>query len=83
MVEAKKGSDEWPRSYLAADGTTVLLRKPDGWHFCPTGAEAAAAALNTAIAERGWMPTADPSWHDGTWRSDARYDDPKGGCTLR
>ena len=83
VVEAVKGSEEWPRSYSTADGTVVLMRKPDGWHFCPAGAEQVGLAVNAAGVAAGWMPEADPAWVDGTWRTDARYDDPKGGCTVK
>jgi hypothetical protein len=82
VVEAVSGSEQWPRSYRAPDGTLVLLRKPDGWHFCPTGAERVAADLNAAVVARGWMPVANTGWEVGDWRQAALYDDPVGGCAA-
>jgi hypothetical protein len=83
VVEAVSGSEEWPRSYRTPDGSTVLLRKPDGWHFCPVGAERVATAFNQAVAAKGWMPVASPAWVDGDWRQSDLYNDPEGGCTLK
>jgi hypothetical protein len=82
VLQTVAGTEEWPRAYTAADGTPVMLRKPDGWHFCPAGAAQVAAAVDDAAARLGWAPVADPSWASGDWRGDARYDDPKGGCDL-
>ena len=59
------------------------MRKPDGWHFCPTGAERVADDLNAAVAARGWMPVATAGWEAGDWRQAALYDDPVGGCTVK
>jgi peptidoglycan/LPS O-acetylase OafA/YrhL len=83
VVEAAPGSEEWPRSYRAADGTVVMLRKPDGWHFCPVGAERVAAAVNQAVSGIGWMPVAAAGWQDGAWRQSDLYNDPKGGCDVK
>ncbi len=82
VAEAAPGSEQWPRAYADAEGQTVLLRKPDGWHFCPVGAERLATSLNQAVSRRGWMPVASAGWQGGDWRQSELYDDPKGGCTL-
>jgi peptidoglycan/LPS O-acetylase OafA/YrhL len=72
---------DWPRAVTAADGSRVLWRKPDSWHLCPEGAERLAAAINVAAATDQWADAAPVgSWEDGSWRSSALYDDPKGGC---
>ena len=52
----------------------TLLRKPDEWHLCPAGA---AAVARMVLAHLGIAAT---GWEDGSWRDDARYDDPPGGC---
>src|SRR4029077_11148346 len=36
-----------PVSYVASDGTTVHLRKADGWHFCQDGAQRLADLVNS------------------------------------
>jgi hypothetical protein len=51
-----------------------LLRKPDGWHLCPEGAAALAHTVLTHLGLDG------PDWDTGRWRTDARYDNPPGGC---
>jgi peptidoglycan/LPS O-acetylase OafA/YrhL len=51
-----------------------LLRKPDEWHLCPDGA----AAVAHAVLQR--VGVDNPAWDGGSWRADARYDDPHGGC---
>ena len=82
-IEALPGVEEWPRWYRTADGTTVVLRKPDGWHMCPEGAARVGAIINQAAADLGWATIAPTgTWEQGAWRSDARYDDPPGGCTI-
>lgn len=68
------------RSYTAADGTTIHLRKPDSWHLCPTGAARFADAINEETTSLGWSNRSVDGWQLGPWRKDARYDDPKGGC---
>ena len=66
--------------FTAPDGTvprTVdghLLRKPDGWHLCPDGAGAVAHAVLAHLGVDG------RDWVTGAWRTDARYDNPPGGC---
>lgn len=68
------------RSYVDDGGRTVLLRKPDSWHLCPTGAARLAGAINEETTVLQWSDRAVRGWQDGPWRTDARYDDPKGGC---
>ena len=47
---------DWPRSYVAVDGSLVLLRKRDVWHLCPEGAARVADAFATRAAELRWAP---------------------------
>ena len=64
----------------AADGHLELLRKPDGWHFCPDGAARVAQVAADAAARLGWAATPTTGWRQGAWRADHRYNDPPGGC---
>jgi hypothetical protein len=74
---------DYPRSYVDAAGQTVMLRKPDSWHLCPVGAARVADDINAETALIGWSNRAASGWETGTWTTDARYDDPKGGCVVR
>lgn len=74
---------EYPRSYVDATGQTIMLRKPDNWHLCPVGAARVADAINAKTASIGWSNRAVTGWQVGSWTTDARYDDPKGGCLVR
>ena len=76
------GSELWPRHYVDANGETVLLRKPDFLHLCPTGAVRLAIAVNQAAAKLGWSALAHSGWELGPWRSDPRYNDPVGACLF-
>lgn len=67
------------RTYTVGD-RTVVLRKPDFWHLCPTGAAELADGINETTTGLGWSNRSTPGWQEGAWRDDARYDDPKGGC---
>lgn len=53
-----------------------LLRKPDGWHLCPAGAEALAHA---ALGDVGLDV---PGWEQGPWRSADRYDPGGTECAM-
>jgi peptidoglycan/LPS O-acetylase OafA/YrhL/lysophospholipase L1-like esterase len=64
----------------APDGSTVRIRKPDGWHLCPEGAERFARFVLDEIAALGWAPPPAPGWEEGLWRLEPRFDDPPGGC---
>jgi peptidoglycan/LPS O-acetylase OafA/YrhL len=65
---------------IASDGAAPrsldghLLRKPDGWHLCPDGAAAVAHKVLSHLGLDG------PGWDTDLWRTDARYDNPPGGC---
>jgi hypothetical protein len=80
-IDAQPGAETWPRSFVAADGTLVILRKKEYWHICPDGAERLGALINQTAADIGWATLATPGWEQGEWRSEARYDDPAGACT--
>jgi peptidoglycan/LPS O-acetylase OafA/YrhL len=73
---------DYPRSYVDPSGQTILLRKPDSWHLCPVGAARVANEINTETARIGWSNRATSGWEIGSWTTDARYDDPKGGCVV-
>jgi hypothetical protein len=62
---------------------TVPIRKPDGWHLCPLGAEQFATYVHQAVADLGWVPPPVDGWQGGDWMLEPRYDDPSGGCALR
>ncbi len=66
-----------------AAGRTVPLRKPDGWHLCPAGAERFARHVHREAARLGWAPPPAVGWEDGPWRQEPRYDDPPDGCDTR
>jgi peptidoglycan/LPS O-acetylase OafA/YrhL len=80
-VEASlRGPDGgYPRT-LGENGRELLLRKPDGWHLCPDGAERVAASALAAAVVAGLAPPAAPGWEAGDWRSSRFYNDPPGGC---
>ena len=69
-----------PRWLPATDGHLELLRKPDDWHFCADGAVRVARFAASAAAHLGWAAAPLTGWEQGAWRSDHRFDDPKGGC---
>lgn len=71
-----------PTSFTAEDGSTVPLRKPDGWHLCPDGAARFAQYVHEQVAAMGWAPPPVDGWELGDWRGEARYDDPPGGCDV-
>ena len=73
---------DYPRSYVDTTGQTIMLRKPDNWHLCPVGAARLADAINAETASIGWSNRAVTGWQVGSWTTDARYDDPKGGCLV-
>jgi hypothetical protein len=66
----------YPVSYAAADGSTVHLRKPDGFHFCPDGAERLATEVNRLAVAHGLTVPAAPGWQSGAWRSSVYYQNP-------
>lgn len=67
----------FPVSYTAADGSTVHLRKADGFHFCPDGAERLAAEVNRLAVVHGLTVPAGPGWESGAWRSSQYYQAPE------
>ena len=66
----------------APDGTPI--RKPDGVHICPLGAEMFADFLAHWLADRfaGVRPMPVSAWPLDWW-SDVRYDKPPGSCDMR
>jgi hypothetical protein len=65
----------YPSSYVALDGSVVRLRKADGWHFCPEGAERLATEVNRLAVVHGLTVPAT-GWEDGAWRGSDLYDEP-------
>ncbi len=65
-----------PVAYRAPDGSTVHLRKADGWHFCPDGAERIAAEVDRLGTIHGLTVPAPDGWQQGPWRRSVHYDDP-------
>jgi len=58
-----------------------LLRKPDGRHLCPAGAERFGVAVTGALQDTWALPDPAAGWPDAAWRTDPRYDDPAGACS--
>jgi peptidoglycan/LPS O-acetylase OafA/YrhL len=71
---------KYPRWLPGADGAFELVRKPDGWHLCPDGAARVAIEIGAAAQRYGLGPAPSTGWEQGDWRTNARYDDPPGGC---
>jgi hypothetical protein len=61
-------------------GAMVRARKHDNTHFCPAGAERMGRLVLGALTPVFGLPEPSPSWTDGGWRADPRYDDPPGAC---
>ncbi|MEX1217448.1 MAG: acyltransferase family protein [Acidimicrobiales bacterium] len=72
----------FPRSINLADDSTLLLRKPDGWHLCQDGAARLATILVEQVVRRGWSSPMVSEWLTGPWRESPVYDDPAGACDL-
>jgi hypothetical protein len=62
-----------PVSFVDIDGSTVFLRKDDGWHFCEDGAERLASEVNRLTVVHGLSVPAAEGWEDGDWRSSELY----------
>ena len=77
-LAAKDGTH--PRWLTNDAGVRELARKPDGWHFCPPGAQRLGAAYVAFTAKMRWSPAPVTGWEQGAWRQDGRYNDPVGGC---
>lgn len=65
--------------YVRTEGGE-LLRKPDGRHLCPAGAERFGTAVIGALQATWALPASAAGWQDGPWRQEPRYDDPPGAC---
>ena len=80
VLDAPDGNS--PRWLADAWGRLVLARKPDRWHFCPDGSVLIARLVASRAAALGWSPPPQPGWEQGSWRAQARYNDPAGGCNT-
>ena len=67
---------DFPARYVAPDGSLVHLRKADGWHFCPDGAERLADAVDRVSVNDGLTVPAMDGWQNGPWRVSSLYDEP-------
>lgn len=66
----------WPKTYEAADGSVVRLRKLDDWHLCQDGAVRLAQYVNDwAVAYRLASPAVH-GWEKGPWWDDVAFDSP-------
>jgi hypothetical protein len=66
----------YPITTPGPDGATLHLRKEDGWHFCPDGAERVAAELDRLLVVHGLTTPAGDAWRQGSWRRSNYYDYP-------
>jgi len=67
---------DYPTMLTNADGSVLHLRKEDGWHFCPDGAERVASELDRLAVIHGLTVPAGDAWRQGDWRSSSYYDYP-------
>lgn len=67
---------DYPTMLTAADGSVLHLRKEDGWHFCPDGAERVASELDRLAVIHGLTVPAGDAWRKGSWRTSSYYDYP-------
>ena len=70
----------WAQALPGPDGALQLVRKPDGGHICPYGAQLLGDAVRSTLAPLWALPAPDPGWVAGEWRTADAYDDPPGGC---
>jgi peptidoglycan/LPS O-acetylase OafA/YrhL len=61
-------------------GQLERVRKHDNVHICPAGAERLGILVDSALSGPLGLPPTNDSWPAGSWRSDARYDNPHGTC---
>ena len=66
----------YPTTLVAVDGSTIHLRKDDGWHFCADGAERVAEELNRLGVVHGLTVPAGDGWQNGSWRFSEHYAEP-------
>ena len=66
------------------NGDKVPERKPDGVHFCPSGAAMYAIWLMDELQQRfaGFVPVPPALWATGAWVDDPRYKQPAGICAA-
>lgn len=72
------------RFRVGLPGVAVQVRKVragrDDGHLCPGGAALLGDMVLAALRTTFPVGEASDSWWEGDWTSDARYDDPPGGC---
>jgi hypothetical protein len=66
------------------NGDKVPERKPDGVHFCPSGAAMYAIWLMDELQKRftDFVPVPPALWATGAWVDDPRYKQPAGICAA-
>ncbi len=69
-----RGPDgSYPVTMTGPDGSTLHLRKADGFHFCPDGAQRLAEELDRLAVVHGLTVPAAPGWQSGSWRTSKYY----------
>jgi peptidoglycan/LPS O-acetylase OafA/YrhL len=58
----------------------MRIRKLDNVHLCPEGSARYAAALLADMTEVFRLAPASADWSQGSWTSDANFNDPPGAC---
>jgi hypothetical protein len=67
-------------SYVDSSGSTVVLRKPDGWHLCQEGAARLAQEVLDNAVQLHLSPPATQPWRSGPWITANNFNDPAGAC---
>ncbi|HZT64904.1 MAG TPA: acyltransferase family protein [Acidimicrobiales bacterium] len=62
------------------DGRWTRARMIDDVHPCPTGAARTSAAVEALLAPAWSLPAPAPTWWQGSWVHDPRFDEPPGSC---
>jgi peptidoglycan/LPS O-acetylase OafA/YrhL len=77
--------DIWGPLFIQdVNGDKVPERKPDGVHFCPSGAAMYAIWLMDELQQRftDFVPVPPVLWATGAWVDDPRYKQPAGICAA-
>jgi peptidoglycan/LPS O-acetylase OafA/YrhL/lysophospholipase L1-like esterase len=67
-------------SYVDSSGSTIVLRKPDGWHLCQEGAARLAQEVLDNAVQLHLSPPATQPWRSGPWITANNFNDPAGAC---
>ena len=70
------------RLTIDGPGGPLRVRKNDLAHYCPDGSARFGEAVTQLLGPLAGVPTPDPAaWELGSWRTESRYDDPRGICS--